>query len=215
MMLRYLMFLLALPIGLSAQVGVNTETPKQALDVNGKLQIGDDKLEPTAGTVRYDKTQGDFQGYDGVAWRSFTVQQATEVSISPDKLITAYTSLIRPGESVSANFDLRMDNTQVTTPGPGVYFYITGINVIKNGFSFSADRYALSLMLSNAPDSGFGDVDNHFRLTGNLAEQNFITSETPLLVIGPGEYLRIEASSANEAIVNLQLRGYWVNSNDL
>ena len=86
---------------------------------------------------------------------------------------------------------------------------------MPNQFTFTAQRYALSFAVSNASSSGFGDVDNSFRMTGNLAQQNCITSETPILVVGPGQYLRIEASAVNEAVVNVNLRGYWVKSNDL
>ena len=215
MMLRNLILLLALPFGLSAQVGVNTDTPKQALDVNGKLQIGDDDTPPTPGTLRFDGVNGDFHGYDGAAWTSLTKNRSTGASMAPGRLITAYSSNISPDSEVRVAFDVRADNSQMATPGPGEYFLITAINVIPNQFTFSAERYALSFTVSDAPNSGYGDIDNSFRMTGNLAEQNFVTSETPILVVGPGQYLRVEASSLNQASVNLNLRGYWVDSKDL
>ena len=215
MMLRYLILLLAMPIGLSAQVGVNTETPKQALDVNGKLQIGDDETRPTPGTLRFDGANGDFQGYDGSGWKSLTKPATSGPAFSPGRLITAYSSNIVPGNVIFVGFDLRTDNSYLTTPGEGEYFLITVINVVPNQFTFAAHRYALSFAVSNASTSNSGDVDNGFRMTGNLAQQNCITSETPILVVGPGQYLRIEASAVNEAVVNVNLRGYWVKSNDL
>ncbi|WP_445732577.1 hypothetical protein [Mariniflexile sp.] len=55
-----------------SQVGVNTSTPQQALDVNGKVQIGDDSTPETNGTMRYNTTKSDFEGYNGAGWQSFT-----------------------------------------------------------------------------------------------------------------------------------------------
>ena len=210
----YFLLLLLLPLGVSAQVGVNTTAPEQALDVNGKIQVGDDARDPTAGAIRYDGSKADFQGFDGRDWKSFT-------SVSPNGLpgtwaryLTAYSPNIGQGEVRTVYFDTRVDNVRITTPPSGQYFIITSINVIPNFFTFEADRFALAFAISTASDSGFGDINNGFRMTGNLAEQNFITSETPILVVGPGEYLRVQASTVNEATVNLNLRGYWVDSLD-
>lgn len=50
-------------LSMSSQVGVNNPTPEQALDVNGKVKLTDDTTAPTAGTIRYDATSSDFEGY--------------------------------------------------------------------------------------------------------------------------------------------------------
>ncbi len=53
------------------KVGVRMQTgdPTQALQVNGKLKIGDDAITPEAGVLRWDGNS--FSGYDGMGWRSF------------------------------------------------------------------------------------------------------------------------------------------------
>lgn len=213
MYLRYFLLLsITLPLSLAAQVGVNTTAPDQALDVNGKLEIGDDQQSPTPGTLRFNGSETDFEGYDGAEWKSFTRNKTAGLPGTGAKPITAYSTNISAGEIESIIFETRVDNIDRTTPGPGEYFLVTSINVIPNFFTFAANRFALAFSVSNSQNSGFGDFDNSFRMTGSLDQQNFITSQTPILIIGPGQYLRVEAANANEATVNLNLRGFWVNS---
>ncbi|WP_157976233.1 hypothetical protein [Lewinella sp. IMCC34191] len=209
-----LLLFLVMPLGLFAQVGVNTTEPEQALDVNGKIQVGDDAMAPTAGTMRYNGSEADFQGYDGKDWKSFTNSSSDGLPGTTARYITAYSPNISPEEIATVYFETRDDNSRIITPPAGQYLLITSINVMPNFFTFSPERFALAFFSSSASDSGFGDRDNGFRMTGNLAEQNFITSETPIMVIGPGEYLRIEASRNNEATVNINLRGFLVDSLD-
>jgi hypothetical protein len=54
------------------KVGVSTTTPSQALDVAGKLKLSDDNTVPQPGTVRWNAATGDFEGYNGIEWLSFT-----------------------------------------------------------------------------------------------------------------------------------------------
>lgn len=61
-----------------AQVGINTDTPQQALDVDGKLQIGDDGMTPTEGTIRYNFFSQTFEGYNGTNWSEFSNELNTE-----------------------------------------------------------------------------------------------------------------------------------------
>lgn len=56
-----------------AQVGINTDTPEQALDVNGKIKIGDDTASAIAGTIRFNPATQDFEGFNGMEWLSLTV----------------------------------------------------------------------------------------------------------------------------------------------
>lgn len=56
----------------SQQVGIKTTNPDQALDVNGKIKLGDDARTPTAGTIRYNFAAGEFEGFDGVQWKVLT-----------------------------------------------------------------------------------------------------------------------------------------------
>jgi FG-GAP repeat len=52
--------------------GIGTATPVQKLEVNGKIKLGDDAEVPVAGTIRWNDTEKDFEGYTGTAWVSLT-----------------------------------------------------------------------------------------------------------------------------------------------
>ena len=54
----------------SNKVGVGTLEPQQLLDVYGKIKIGNDATAAKAGSIRY--AAGDFEGYNGATWKSFT-----------------------------------------------------------------------------------------------------------------------------------------------
>lgn len=55
-----------------SKVGINTLTPEQSIDIAGKIKIGNDTEAPVAGTIRWNEESSDFEGYDGVIWRSLT-----------------------------------------------------------------------------------------------------------------------------------------------
>jgi hypothetical protein len=59
-----------------SNVGINTETPDAALDINGTVKIANDANTPTAGMMRYNEDLQDFEGFDGMKWRSFTKSSA-------------------------------------------------------------------------------------------------------------------------------------------
>jgi len=51
-------------------VGIGTSNPSEKLDVVGAINLGNTTTN-NAGTIRYN-TSGDFEGYDGTNWKSFT-----------------------------------------------------------------------------------------------------------------------------------------------
>lgn len=53
-------------------VGINNQDPQSTLDINGKLTLADDEATPDVGMIRYNAETQDFEGYDGIKWRSFT-----------------------------------------------------------------------------------------------------------------------------------------------
>ena len=61
-----------LTISAGGNVGIGFQNPLQKLEVNGKLKIGNDATTPTAGTIRFNTTTNDFEGYDGTQWKSLT-----------------------------------------------------------------------------------------------------------------------------------------------
>ena len=76
----------------SQNVGVNTDTPKQQLDVFGKINIWNDSTAATEGAIRYNSQNKEFEGFNGFKWVSFSgslsdrwdVPTSLQDNISPD-----------------------------------------------------------------------------------------------------------------------------------
>ncbi|GLR18809.1 FG-GAP repeat protein [Portibacter lacus] len=54
------------------KVGINNISPSQAMDVAGKIKLGDDNTLPEEGTIRWNASIKDFEGFNGSEWLSFT-----------------------------------------------------------------------------------------------------------------------------------------------
>jgi hypothetical protein len=54
-------------------VGVKTNTPQAALDVNGRIKMSDDNTNPVKGTIRWNENSKDFEGFNGTEWLSLTL----------------------------------------------------------------------------------------------------------------------------------------------
>ena len=62
----------ALTVLKNGNIGIGTETPTQKLEINGKLKLSDDAKPPVAGSIRYNEDTGEFEGFTGTVWLSFT-----------------------------------------------------------------------------------------------------------------------------------------------
>lgn len=76
-MIRYIFILiLSYLAGTTAQaqnVGIGTANPVEKLDVAGAIKIaGATNVAPAAGTIRWNETKNDFEGFNGQAWVSLT-----------------------------------------------------------------------------------------------------------------------------------------------
>lgn len=60
----------------SQNVGIGTNNPIEKLDVNGGIKIGA-TTNTTKGTIRWNETKNDFEGYNGTAWVSLTGSKGT------------------------------------------------------------------------------------------------------------------------------------------
>lgn len=89
-----------------SQMGILEPDPDQALDVNGKIEIGDDARAPTNGTLRYNDDVDDFEGYAGGEWHSLT---QSAVAGSPQPVVFAEFGL--PNTNTWTDFDRSYDYT--------------------------------------------------------------------------------------------------------
>ena len=64
------------------KVGINETNPKVSLDVAGRIQISEETATPLPGQIRWNSTTGDFEGYDGSKWVSFTAVSIIQGSVS-------------------------------------------------------------------------------------------------------------------------------------
>ncbi|MBK9983435.1 MAG: proprotein convertase P-domain-containing protein [Saprospiraceae bacterium] len=60
------------PMQTLQKVGINTANPQATLDVNGKVKIGDDTAQQSAGMIRFSTMANDFEGFNGSVWKSMT-----------------------------------------------------------------------------------------------------------------------------------------------
>jgi hypothetical protein len=66
-----LIMLSATNLSISQNVGIGTNTPTEKLDVNGGIKIGNTN-NTAKGTIRWNESKNDFEGYNGTAWVSLT-----------------------------------------------------------------------------------------------------------------------------------------------
>lgn len=59
-----------------ATTGINTPEAKSILDVGGEIKVDSIQNPPKAGMIHWNPTLKDFQGYDGIKWKSLTGTQA-------------------------------------------------------------------------------------------------------------------------------------------
>ncbi len=72
LILKIFFFLFICKHSIAQNVGISTTTPSQRLDVNGKIKIGNDAAAATEGTIRYNEVMQDFEGFNGLEWKSLT-----------------------------------------------------------------------------------------------------------------------------------------------
>jgi hypothetical protein len=62
---------------IAPKMGVNITTPGQTLEVSRILRLADDIVAPTAGTLRWNSSNNDFEGYNGTQWLSLTSKSSS------------------------------------------------------------------------------------------------------------------------------------------
>jgi hypothetical protein len=185
------------------KVGVQTAAPMQALDVNGKLKLGNDNTAPIAGTIRWNADTNDFEGYNGTDWISFTKNEGGGWG---SKDVTENSSVIQPdalpgdkfGFSVSISGDYAIvgapNNTTSTIPPD---FKLGAAYIFKkNGITWNEQA---TLMASDGLNSDyFGEqvsISGDYAIVGARSKNKVYvfkrngttwTEESPLVALGGG-----------------------------
>ncbi|XLQ20013.1 MAG: tail fiber protein [Candidatus Moraniibacteriota bacterium] len=101
----------------SGNVGIGTNTPQEALDVDGAIRLGS-TTNTIAGNIRWTGT--DFEGYNGTQWKSFTSPDLSflDLTDTPSSYIAGsipYTNSI--GNAIVAGTNLMFDGTNLDIEG--------------------------------------------------------------------------------------------------
>ena len=206
----FILFLFTLALSLSAQVGVNNNDPEQALDVNGKVKITDDDTDPTAGTMRYNDSDKQFEGYDGAQWNSFNTKKSGALP-SNSIPVFGWSGFVIKDTRKFFQFSRWEGGGNFRTPNPGKLLIITGIYPRPNGLSKNSDfQFSIGVSSSEtgAPETRsvllfFSETNVTQPITGDAA---------PLFVIRPGQYLTVFNESSSSININMNVRGFLVDN---
>ena len=199
-------------LALQAQVGINTETPNQMLSVNGKVELADDAVAPTEGTMRFNATETDFEGYAGGAWQSMTGR-----SFFPKNAIPyfGYASGILPGTVENIIFRNAANGSGYFTTVPaGKFMIVTSVTFRPNAL-FSSDP---AQYLSIGPKLNTATYPDYQRtlLIGVKAHQiNRLAGENGFLfIVRPGENLAISNQATSTQNWEARVTGFLVDDLD-
>ncbi|WP_157500788.1 hypothetical protein [Lewinella sp. 4G2] len=232
---RTLLFLLLtlLSIGCFAQVGVNNSNPEQALDVNGKVKLGNDGTNPSDGTMRYNSTEGTFEGFSQGEWKSLDAQGATPDQPTPF-FASVYTTF-QSEEFIPMEFQTAYGQSAFFFENQGDPSFFTR-TVIPAGYMMVVD-YIHVVGMSTSNDEQFlvhiaatdGDATNATERSSRRDEPLIYVSgsikggpailgngRAPLLVVDAGEQLTLRNESASTSVggVRVVFTGFLVTDLD-
>jgi len=121
--LFFILFLFTVSCLQAQNVGVGVTNPQEKLDVNGGVKVGYSSSPNSAGTLRYNGTEMEYN--TGFGWRSL-VNSFNEVSLSP---VTPFISNVR-------NTFVEVPSTSLTITQPGVYLIIFKASGYNNNAYF-------------------------------------------------------------------------------
>ena len=199
---------------LTAQVGVNNADPQQALDVGGKVKIADDGETPTAGTLRYNAADGQFEGHDGRGWSNLSASATGPLPTGPIPVAgIGFASSSNAKDNARLYYpDSRLSFTQVPA---GKFLVVTALNIAPNALTVSsANKYFVTVGASDTP-TGLLYTSTGLKLTGDLGATRLLQSGlAPLLVIRGGQYLTVvqdDLQNNTERGIDIEFRGFLVD----
>ena len=199
---------------LTAQVGVNNADPQQALDVGGKVKIADDGETPTAGTLRYNAADGQFEGHDGRGWSNLSASATGPLPTGPIPVAgSGFAGSSNAKDNARLYYpDSRLSFTQVPA---GKFLVVTALNIAPNALTVSsANKYFVTVGASDTP-TGLLYTSTGLKLTGDLGATRLLQSGlAPLLVIRGGQYLTVvqdDLQNNTERGIDIEFRGFLVD----
>lgn len=186
---------------LTAQVGINNDNPSQALDVGGKIKVGDDEISPVAGTIRYNRVTKTFEGYDGTEWSVFNPEGDGGGSGDVPASGTVVSANVNTFSSTSfVSWSNNPDGGTFTSVPAGRTLYVTYINVTNSG-----SPYQFLLYATDQNDQPL--VRTEFRVVDSNPVRNQIFSEPNghLIVVPSGHNLVVRRDGAQATFF---LRGF-------
>ena len=198
-----IIFMALSTLGLS-QVGVNTNDPDQALDVNGKVKLADDATTPTAGTMRYESTAGEFQGYNGASWQSFGGGRV----LPSDGAIPIYASgTVSSGSNIALTIRDYNGNFY-TTPPAGKLFIVMDYHINPSNVSTTGNYYTSIQSISNINFNGPNTRTHRFSAQTQVHESSGLA---PIFVVGAGRILKASNLSTSSGPVSFHAAGFLVD----
>lgn len=193
-----------------AQVGINTETPNQMLSVNGKVELGDDAVAPTEGTLRFNAAETDFEGYAGGEWQSMTGR-----SFFPKNAVPYYGFLHfppGPGQIVNIIFaidPIDLENWQ-TVP-TNKYLIITSVTLQPNDL-YPNDPVQFLKIGPKSPYGNFPDLNRAILVAVKAHQINRLVGENGFLfILHPGEKLVLQNYQSNSQIWTASVTAFLVD----
>lgn len=213
--MKNLIFILlfAVPVFAQAQIGVNTEEPSQALDVNGQIQVGEDSSAPEEnGAIRYNTTEQDFEGYSNGQWNSFTSQARGPIPAGARPIYGAV--ILRVEDLETFEFEYADGSGSFTTIPAGKHVLITSIipfNNFGSGAGQPGDRYSIIIGPKNEQNV-YPDLNRGLRIEGYRNEMRVFNDPYGLLVVGNGgEIIKAYSSQHSDLVWNVNVKGFLVD----
>ncbi len=140
-------------------LGINISNPTTAVDVKGKIKISNDVHSASTGMMRWNEETNDFEGFDGVKWRSLTKamsdwgQLITPEATESDKIVRVDDGLLRFANR------MKMDDETVIVNASETLFDFQGVALIYQDIN-DANTEIFELFEPTAtPVGSFGNGD--------------------------------------------------------
>ncbi len=198
-------------ISMSAQVGVNNPNPQQALDVSGKVKITNDATAPTAGTMRYDESSNDFEGYNGTQWSSFTQSRSSGLPSNPIPIYGFSVSPTSNSSTSSMTFNTWAGSSSFSQVPAGKYLIITSVRLETNSDILDSNIYRINIgpAASNTNSPFYSTGALVLTGKGNINNIDTESGQSPIFILTPQQYLNYQNSTPTSIFITV--RGFLVD----